>query len=108
MAEKIIIDCDPGIDDALAIAFAVGSPDLDLCGITTVAGNVGLDLTTSNAQRVCEVRGRPGRPGHPGQLGIRRRGRRSTPGTCTGIPVSAVRGCRPRKHGPRADTPLIS
>ena len=66
MAEKIILDCDPGIDDALAIAFAVGSPDLDLCGITTVAGNVGLDLTTSNAQRVCEFVGAPGVPVTPG------------------------------------------
>ena len=57
MAKKIILDCDPGIDDALAISFAVGSPELDLIGITSVAGNVGLDLTTSNAQRVCEFIG---------------------------------------------------
>jgi inosine-uridine nucleoside N-ribohydrolase len=71
VAEKIILDCDPGIDDALAIAFAVGSPDLHLCGITTVAGNVGLDLTTSNAQRVCEfvgARGVPVTPGSPAPL----------------------------------------
>ncbi len=62
MAKKIILDCDPGIDDALAIAFAVGSPDLDLIGITSVAGNVGIDLTTSNAQRVCEFIGAAGIP----------------------------------------------
>jgi purine nucleosidase len=62
VAKKIILDCDPGIDDALAIAFAVGSPDLDLIGITSVAGNVGIDLTTSNAQRVCEFIGAPGIP----------------------------------------------
>jgi purine nucleosidase len=66
VAEKIILDCDPGIDDALAIAFAVGSPDLDLRGITTVAGNVALDLTTSNAQRVCEFIGAAGIPVTPG------------------------------------------
>ncbi len=66
MTEKIILDCDPGIDDALAIAFAVGSPDIDLRGITTVAGNVGLDLTTSNAQRVSEFVGAPGVPVTPG------------------------------------------
>ncbi len=66
MAEKIILDCDPGIDDALAIAFAVGSPDIDLRGITTVAGNVGLDLTTSNAQRVGEFVGALGVPVTPG------------------------------------------
>jgi purine nucleosidase len=66
MAKKIILDCDPGIDDALAITFAVGSPDLDVIGITSVAGNVGLDLTTSNAQRVCEFIGAPGIPVTPG------------------------------------------
>jgi purine nucleosidase len=66
VTEKIILDCDPGIDDALAIAFAVGSPDIDLRGITTVAGNVGLDLTTSNAQRVSEFVGALGVPVTPG------------------------------------------
>jgi purine nucleosidase len=66
VAQKIILDCDPGIDDALAIVFAVGHPGLELCGITTVAGNVSLDLTTSNAQRVCEFAGAPGVPVTPG------------------------------------------
>ena len=51
-AQKIIIDCDPGIDDALALVFAHGDPGLEVCGITTVAGNVGLDRTTANALRV--------------------------------------------------------
>lgn len=66
MAQKIVLDCDPGIDDALAIAFAVGHPDLELHGITTVAGNVPLDLTTSNALRVCEFIGAAGIPVTPG------------------------------------------
>jgi purine nucleosidase len=66
VAKKILLDCDPGIDDALAITFAVGSPDLDLVGLTSVAGNVGLDLTTSNAQRVCEFIGATGIPVTPG------------------------------------------
>jgi purine nucleosidase len=57
MAQKIILDCDPGIDDAMAIAFAVGSPDIELTGITTVAGNVGLDKTTANALRLLEFFG---------------------------------------------------
>ena len=58
-AQKIIIDCDPGIDDALALVFAHGHPDLELCGITTVAGNVDLGQTTANALRVREYAGMP-------------------------------------------------
>ena len=57
MAARIILDCDPGVDDALAIAFAHGHPDIDLLGITTVAGNAGLDRTTQNALAVCEFIG---------------------------------------------------
>ena len=57
MATPIILDCDPGIDDALAIAFAHGHPDIELAGITTVAGNVGLAKTTVNALAVCEFIG---------------------------------------------------
>jgi len=57
VAKKIILDCDPGIDDALAIVYAVGSPELDLVGITTVAGNVSLEKTTNNALRVRDYLG---------------------------------------------------
>ena len=60
MATKIILDCDPGIDDALAIAFAHGNPDITLLGLTTVAGNVGLSRTTENALAVCEFIGAAG------------------------------------------------
>lgn len=52
MPKKVLIDCDPGIDDALAIAFAHGSPELDVVGLTTVAGNVDLARTTDNALRL--------------------------------------------------------
>src|SRR3984893_15514827 len=55
MPTRIILDCDPGIDDALAIAFAHGHPGIELVGITTVAGNVGLASTTPNALAVCEI-----------------------------------------------------
>ena len=57
VSKKIILDCDPGIDDALAIVYAAGCADLDLLGITTVVGNVSLAKTTSNALRVCEFIG---------------------------------------------------
>src|SRR5262245_5613821 len=59
---KVLLDCDPGIDDALAIVFACGHPGLDLCGITTVAGNVGLPQTTANALSVLDFVGRPDVP----------------------------------------------
>jgi purine nucleosidase len=59
---KVLLDCDPGIDDALAIVFACGHPGLDLCGVTTVAGNVGLTRTTANALSVLEFAGCAGVP----------------------------------------------
>jgi purine nucleosidase len=62
MPTPIILDCDPGIDDALAITFAHGHPDVELLGITTVAGNVGLAQTTANALAVCEYIGAAGTP----------------------------------------------
>jgi len=49
MARKIIIDTDPGQDDAVAILLALASPELDVLGITCVAGNVPLPLTQCNA-----------------------------------------------------------
>jgi purine nucleosidase len=63
----IIIDTDPGQDDALAILLALAASDrLDLLGITTVAGNVGVDLTTANALRILEVARRTDVPVHRG------------------------------------------
>lgn len=57
-ARKIIIDTDPGQDDAVAIFLALGSPELEVLGITCVAGNVPLALTQRNARIVCELAGR--------------------------------------------------
>ena len=63
----IIVDCDPGHDDALAILLALGSPDeLDMLAITVVAGNVPLALTEQNARKVCELAGRASLPVHAG------------------------------------------
>jgi purine nucleosidase len=59
MARKIIIDTDPGQDDAVAILLALASPELDVLGITAVAGNVPLALTSTNALKICELAGRP-------------------------------------------------
>src|SRR5437867_13432842 len=57
-ARKVIIDTDPGVDDALALLFAMRSPELKIEAITTVAGNVPLDLTVLNALRMGEIAGR--------------------------------------------------
>lgn len=54
MARKIILDCDPGHDDAVAILLAVGNPNIDLVGVTTVGGNQSLDKVTYNARAVLE------------------------------------------------------
>ncbi|MDO5502656.1 MAG: nucleoside hydrolase [Actinomycetia bacterium] len=57
MPEKIILDCDPGHDDAIAIMLAAGNPDIELLGITTVAGNHTLPNVTANALSVCAAAG---------------------------------------------------
>lgn len=56
---RLLIDCDPGIDDAIAITLALGHETAELVGITTVAGNVGLPLTTANALRMTQFLGHP-------------------------------------------------
>lgn len=58
MAQKIIIDTDPGQDDAVAILLALASPEIEVLGIVAVAGNVPLALTQLNARKVVELSGR--------------------------------------------------
>ncbi|MBH0117420.1 nucleoside hydrolase [Salinibacterium sp. NG253] len=57
MAEKIILDCDPGHDDAIAILLAHGSPHIELLGVTTVMGNQTIEKVTRNALAVARVAG---------------------------------------------------
>ena len=66
MPRKIIIDTDPGQDDAVGILLALASPEVEVLALTTVAGNVPLDLTSRNARIVCEIAGRPDIPVHAG------------------------------------------
>jgi purine nucleosidase len=68
--EKIILDCDPGHDDAIAILLAAGNPQIDLLGITTVSGNHNVENTTRNALSVCTAYGIkvPVAKGSPGPL----------------------------------------
>lgn len=70
MLEKIILDCDPGHDDAIAILLAAGNPGIDLLGITTVSGNHNVENTTRNALATCTAYGIrvPVAKGSPGPL----------------------------------------
>lgn len=63
---RIILDCDPGHDDAVAIMLALGSPAIDLLGITTVGGNQTVEKITRNAQSVLEMCRRQDVPVHRG------------------------------------------
>ena len=58
MSIPVILDCDPGHDDAIALLLALASPELDLLGVTTVHGNQTLEKTTENALRVLDLAGR--------------------------------------------------
>lgn len=55
----LIIDCDPGIDDAVALLLALASDEFEILGITTVAGNVTVETTQTNARCICELGGKP-------------------------------------------------
>jgi inosine-uridine nucleoside N-ribohydrolase len=66
---RVIIDTDPGVDDALALLLAMSSPELTIEGLTPVAGNVPLDLTLPNALRMVEIAGRTDIPVAAGARG---------------------------------------
>jgi pyrimidine-specific ribonucleoside hydrolase len=66
VATPIVLDCDPGHDDAIAILLALASPEVELLGITTVHGNQTLEKTTVNALKVLELVGRSDVPVVPG------------------------------------------
>ena len=60
MTQKIIIDTDPGIDDAMAIHMAFADPRLEVMGLTTIFGNVTTAIATRNALRLVEMARYPG------------------------------------------------
>jgi len=62
----IILDCDPGHDDAIALLLAAASPEVELVGVTTVSGNQTVDKTTKNALKVLELAGRSDIPVYAG------------------------------------------
>jgi len=70
-AEPLVIDCDPGADDALALLMALAAPSLDLRLVTTVAGNAPVEVTAANARRVLDFAGRGDIPVIMGAAGPR-------------------------------------
>src|SRR5204863_87704 len=82
----ILLDCDPGHDDAIAILLALASPEVELLGVTTVAGNQTLEKTTANALRVLEL---AGRADIPVAAGAHRPAARE-PGRADAVPGSPV------------------
>ena len=66
-AKKLIIDCDPGIDDSLALMLAAASKELDLVGITTVSGNVPASMGAKNALKILSMIGKPDVPVYVGE-----------------------------------------
>jgi pyrimidine-specific ribonucleoside hydrolase len=64
----VVVDCDPGIDDAVALAMALASPELDVLAVTTVRGNAPLEVTTRNALALLHAFGRPDIPVAPGAV----------------------------------------
>lgn len=69
MKKRVIIDCDPGIDDSLALMYALSSEELDVIGITVVCGNVPTDIGVENARKVCRLMGRTDIPVYAGGVG---------------------------------------
>ena len=67
--KKIILDCDPGMDDSMAIVMAVKSEALDVLAVTTVNGNYPVDVTSKNARKVLELLGRTDIPAARGMAG---------------------------------------
>ena len=92
MPTKIILDMDVGVDDSLAILLALRSPELEILGITAVAGNAPLENTANNTLRVLEAAGRTDIPvarGRPSLSSVSPKPR----STFTAMTASAVRPC---------------
>ena len=100
---KVIIDTDPGTDDALALMMALGSPDLDVLGLTTVGGNARLADTTRNTLRLLDYLGRTDIPGIVPDflLGA------PTFGEIAGDLVDALAGCVPVAHNAGFDVRFV-
>lgn len=103
--QRIIIDTDPGVDDAIALWLALASPELEVLGITVVAGNVALENTLANARRIVSLSGRDDVPVFAGA-----KNRSSARSAMASTPISArsaMNWCRRTSAGSRRSTRWI-
>src|SRR5579884_3578589 len=99
MPRPIIIDTDPGIDDAVAILMALAAPELEVLALTAVAGNRPLAVTEANARALCELAGAGGARAHGdsglGRLVLPPPAAATAPGHAADAIAAAVRGRPP-------------
>lgn len=107
MPKKIIIDCDPGLDDAIAILLAAGNPDVEIVALTTVAGNQTIEKVTLNARQVCTLAGLRGVPVAAGAAWVPSSGTRPSPPRSTGTPEWTAPPSSLRPWRPTPGTPSI-
>ena len=105
---RMIIDVDPGIDDAMAIFYAVRRPGIKLEALTTTFGNTDTAIATGNALRVLELLGRPDIPVAKGVERSFIHPMSGAPITFTGRMRSAISSFRSRRSGRPTSTPAIS
>ena len=96
---QIILDCDPGHDDAIALLLALASPEVELLGVTTVCGNQTLEKTTANVIRVLD---HVGRDDVPVAAGTNASARARSSGRHPGSWRDRTRRVEPAAAGPRA------
>src|SRR5262249_61201996 len=101
VAVPVVIDTDPGIDDAVALWWALASPAVDVVALTAVHGNVGVELAAANAARILQAAGRPDIPvavGEATALGLAPL--RATPAWIHGADGLGEVGLDPAPFGP--------
>ena len=106
MPRKIIIDTDPGIDDSMAIFYALNSPEIELLGLTTIFGNASTEICTTNALRLLEIAGRSDIPVYKGAEKPISSERRGSPGFVHGLDGQGNSNLPPPKISVQNETAL--